>query len=401
MRALDSEESPTPVTNLFEGGPPLRLEAWLRMRKPGRRSVLRGALIATTAAWLPLALWAAWRGVSGEAEGAHAFLVDVGVHVRYLVALPALMLAEALCIPRLGEIARHFADSGLLAEADQRPFAAAVASTERLRDWGPAEIAVVLVAYSISGLLLLMPPNIEPEWYAAGGLGLAGRSLAAWWHTLVSLPLLLVITLGWLWRVMLWARFLWRMSRLDLRLLSSHPDRAGGLGFAGHSLRAFATPALGLSAIAAGGAANAILHHDASLFTTGYAVLGVILGELLLFALPLLAFSSKLLARWNRGVLEYGTLAMRVGHEFERGWLGSERRARDDIDGARPLDSPEFSATADLYQVVSNAYEMRFVPLDATSLLLLVSAAIGPFLPVLLLALPLGELLRRLAGFLL
>jgi hypothetical protein len=32
-------------------------------------------------------------------------------------------------------------------------------------------------------------------------------------------------------QLFIWFLFLWRVSRLDLRLTPSHPDRAGGLGF--------------------------------------------------------------------------------------------------------------------------------------------------------------------------
>jgi hypothetical protein len=32
-------------------------------------------------------------------------------------------------------------------------------------------------------------------------------------------------------RLALWFFFLWRVSRLELRLVPTHPDRAGGLGF--------------------------------------------------------------------------------------------------------------------------------------------------------------------------
>ncbi len=54
-------------------------------------------------------------------------------------------------------------------------------------------------------------------------------SLAGWWHLLVSLPLLLILFFGWIWRLALWARFLFLMSRLNLRLIPAHPDNVGGL----------------------------------------------------------------------------------------------------------------------------------------------------------------------------
>ncbi len=43
-----------------------------------------------------------------------------------------------------------------------------------------------------------------------------------------------------LWRIavisgIIWARFLWQVSRIDLDLIPTHPDRSAGLGFLGGS----------------------------------------------------------------------------------------------------------------------------------------------------------------------
>jgi hypothetical protein len=197
-----------------------------------------------------------------------------------------------------------------------------------------------------------------------------------------------------------------------LRVLPSHPDLAGGLRFVGHSLRAFALPAFALSVIVAGGQANRALHEGATPIATAYVIAGTVAFVLALFAWPLLAFMGKLVAHWQRGVLEYGALADAVGQELEQRWLehteltsskhpeSRERapRQREAQEGA--LETQAFSATADLYQVVSNVYSMRLVPIDITSVALLVLAAILPFLPVLLLAASLNVLLKNLLNLL-
>jgi hypothetical protein len=54
-----------------------------------------------------------------RADHANAFILDIGSHARYLITLPLLVLAEALCAPRLTAIARQFVATGLIAEADR------------------------------------------------------------------------------------------------------------------------------------------------------------------------------------------------------------------------------------------------------------------------------------------
>ena len=65
------------------------------------------------------------------------------------------------------------------------------------------------------------------------------------------------------------------------------------------------------------------------------------------------------------------------------------------------LEAPDFSATTDLYQVVSNVYDMGTIPLDLKDLVPLAIATLLPFVPVALMAVPLDVLLRQLANLLL
>ena len=76
--------------------------------------------------------------------------------------------------------------------------------------------------------------------------------------------LLFLLLLGWFWRVGLWARFLWLMSRLELKLVPSHPDGAGGLGFLSTSLEAFLPLAFGFGVLGAGPVLNFVVHRGAS-----------------------------------------------------------------------------------------------------------------------------------------
>jgi hypothetical protein len=94
--------------------------------------------------------------------------------------------------------------------------------------------------------------------------------------------------------------------------------------------------------------------------------------------------------RWACSAGSYGALAVWVGEEFESKWLN-----RGNVDRAA-LEKPDFSATADLYSVVSNVFAIRFVPVDLKSLIALTVALLLPFVPVLLLAIPINTILQSL-----
>jgi len=376
---------------LFETGPPRRLPRLLGLPEPLLPNTTTRVTAVLLIGWLPLALLSALRALQGHPSALASFVEDVGVHARLAIAAPLLVVAYATCARRLGAIALNFLSSGVLENASEEPFRAAVAqSRARLRS-GKAEIAVLLLAYAFLGAIYFLGPPVltQNAWQQLNGPG--EMSPAGWWHTLISVPLLLVILLGWVWRLLIWSRFLRSVAALDLRLVPAHPDRAGGLGFLTESVRALSPVALAFGALPAGRFATVHIHDIASPLTTPFLVGFTLLMALLIGVAPLTAFTPKLLRAWRRGLVEYGGLANALGRQFESKWLNSRRPAE-------MLDAPDFSATTDLYSVVGNVHAMRIAPVDHGSLLLLLGASVALFVPAMFFSMPAEDVLRELKG---
>jgi hypothetical protein len=373
--------------HVFDGGPPLRLQRSLGLVKPEQPRILRLALFTAMIAWAPLALATAAQTLFRGDGSVNWFFSDFSIHARYLIALPALLFAEADCIPRLERIVRHFVDIGLVAETDMQRYRAAVESSRRLLSSGYAELIVLIVAYLSTFLLVLYVPLewTQPWQRTASG----GFSPAGWWNLLVSMPLVLILLLGWLWRIMLWGRFLVLMAALDLRLLPSHPDLAGGLKFVSTSLRGFRFISFALGAIIAGAIADRVVYQEADLMTFKGYLIGLIIFILIVFAGPLIVFVRKLRETKKRGIFEYGALASRMGHEFESKWLSSESKEE-------MLSAPDFSATTDYFAIAANVYEVRDLPFTLKDLIGPVLPALVPFLFVALLKVPFQVILDSL-----
>lgn len=385
--------SPGDADALFEHAPPLGLQRRLGLVKSDDPAIRRRALLVVLIAWLPLIVLAVVQSMSVRADFVMPVLREVGLHARYLIAAPLLVFAEASCAPQLNAIVRHVRDGGMVDGCDRGRLDEAVASTRRLLQSKLAEICAFALAYLIVlATVLSHPPGELPIWAQPAG-GMPRYSLAGWWHMLVSLPLLLVLILGWLWRLLLWSRLLWHISRFRLRLVASHPDHRAGLSFLGHSVRALATVALALAIIAAGRSAHAVLVGGG--LPTSLLVFNVILllAIAALFVAPLLVFTPTLMRTWRQGAFAYDALAERVGHAFERNWL-----ARNADQDAR--DPSDFSAAADLYAVVANVHAIRLVPVALKDLLGLAVALLLPFVPVLLLAVPRDVIWAHLSSLL-
>lgn len=376
---------------LFENGPPVGVQRRLGFVKGSQLNVGRRAMIVGAVGWAPLLVLAGIQNVTMHTDGITSLLWDAGMHARYLIAAPLLVLAEAQCALRLNAIVRHFADAGLVTDKDRGSYDAAVASTRTLLNWSTAEVIVIAMAYLLmSAAVFSLPFDQIPIWHRTGGSAPA-FSPAGWWHVLVSLPLLLTLLLGWAWRFALWAHLLWRIARLDLRLLPSHPDGTAGLAVLGYSLRAFSLVAMALATIIAGRSANIVLvdgalPRDQTIFSAG-----LLVAVVALFAAPLFLFTPILMKALQRGSFEYGALANRIGAVFEEKWLG-----RNGPVDKSAIEKPDFSATTDLYAIVANVYALRLVPIDLKSIVTLGIALLLPFVPIVFLALPMAEILAGL-----
>src|SRR5204862_348336 len=147
--------------------------------------------------------------------------------------------AELIVHQRLRFVASQFRQRRLVPE-DARPrFDQALASTVRLRNSVLAEVAIIVFIYVV-GLRLARSQHAALDvatWFAKsdGTLSPAGV-----WYVYFSLPVTQFLLLRWYYRLFIWTRFLWKVSRIDLRLVPTHPDHLGGLGFLSTATAAFA-----------------------------------------------------------------------------------------------------------------------------------------------------------------
>jgi hypothetical protein len=395
---IDEPMNTALVEHPFEDGPPCwvqRSVGQLHLQR-GTPSVGRCAFLTIAVGWVPLFVLTILQGITTNPGAIHAFLMEFGAHARYLIAAPLLVVAEGYCAPRLSAAVEHFLGAGLVPEEERGRFEAIVASTRGLLKRTGPDIAIVVFAYVAVALTAASYGAADlPVWHRSAGL-MPLYSPAGWWHALVSMPLLLILLLRWGWRLALWTRLLWCIAQLDLRLVAAHPDHAAGLGFVGNSVRAFDIVVLAVSTIAAGRSAHFVMLSGTFPTPNLYFNVGFLFAVMAVFIAPLLVFAPRLFRAREEGELAYGALARRVGAAFEGKWV--DRGSKID---RTTLDVRDFSATADLNAVVANVYEIRFIPIDLLDVAILLGALLLPFVPVVLLAVPMDVLWSMVRGLML
>jgi hypothetical protein len=368
-----------PEFSLVLGGPMYLL--WWRTHLSGERLELvrRRVIALTLMAWAPLLALSLGEGHAWGGRVQLPFLYDVELHARLLLALPLLIVGELFVYRRMRWMAALFLKRGLIPDSARSQFEAALASAMRLRDSVAAE--VLLIAFVlIVGVGFVWRTQLVLDvtsWYGTSVNGRLQPSLAGWWLVCVSLPLFQFLLLRWYFRLFIWARFLWHVSRIELQLEPTHPDRCGGLGFLGSASEAFASLLFAQGAVLAGMMANRIFYQGANLLEFKVNLTGLVAGMVLVILGPLLVFSPQLVSAKQEGKREFGTLAMRYVREFNRKWLRG---------GAAPdeplIGSADIQSLADLGNSFEVVQGIRFVPFTLHSVLQLAMITLLPALPL-------------------
>ena len=219
-------------------------------------------------------------------------------------------------------------------------------------------------------------------WWKGGG-GYRFFSPGGTWAVFVSYPILIYFIYLWLWRHLLWARFLRTTTNLNLRLIAAHPDNLGGLGFIEASLRGQLPFSFCLGVGLAGAIANRVFNEGQKLMAFRHLPLILIGAVLLVCVAPYFLFTSTLMRMRRRGMLSYGAFARAVGEQFEKKWLHRADNLDEDV-----LTVPDFSTTTDLYGVVGNINDIRIIPVSAVDLYALIGVALIPAIPVVIASIP-------------
>jgi len=394
---MTSDRVGSPDFSLVLGGPLFQLLRRAHLSDDALLLHRRRIVVISLIAWLPLALLAGLGGRLFGSDVAVPFLLDVDVHVKFLVAMPLLVAAELVVHQRMRSLALTFRERNLVSDAAAARLDAAVASAYRLRNSVTAEVVLIAIVYVV-GVTIVWRQYVALDaatWYATPAAGGSDLTLAGVWYGYVSLPIFQFLLCRWYFRIFIWARLLWQVSRIDLNLVPTHPDRVGGLGFLAMTSYAFVPLLMAHGALLAGNLANQIFHAGASLTQFRLEILLLVILMVILVVGPLLVFAPQLAAARRTGLRDYGTLAQRYVRDFDAKWVRATGGADEPI-----LGTGDIQSLADLGNSFTIIQEMRMVPVTKQAMLQLGAATLAPIVPLLLTLMPLEELLKKLFGIL-
>lgn len=366
---------------------PFRLQRRVGLIPERGLGTVRRAIFFALLTWLPIVIWAGIEGRALPGNVDEPLLQHFGIHTRFLIALPLLILGEAKMDKLMTRLIPHFLTSGLVRIEQEVAFKEIIQGVIRLRNltmpW--LIITVLILAWTI--FKPVASDDHEVIW-AASGFG-------GFWFNYISRPIFTIFMVAWLWRLALLVILLKRIAGLGLNLVPTHADRAGGLGFLEKLPTAFSLFALAVSSVIASRLAHDVVYHGVHVISLKVLLVAFLIVLIGLCITPLLVFIGSLVTTKRQALLEYGTLVGQHGRLVRRRWILGET-----LDDDRLLDAQEIGPVADTLALYDAVKHMRAAPIGKSAIMGVALPALIPLLALLSIEVPIKEVLTKLLGIL-
>jgi len=162
---------------LTEGGPGAAFMKQMHLVRPERGADLgHTVLILIALTWMPLFVLCVFEGLAfGRVQ--IPFFYDLAAHVRFLLAVPVLVLADIRVGARLRQVMGHFVAADLVRDDELGKFEQIILDSLRFRDAHVGEIIVLAMTYLATYDALAGASAQSSTWFRPGpgqGLTLVG-----------------------------------------------------------------------------------------------------------------------------------------------------------------------------------------------------------------------------------
>lgn len=381
--------------SIIRGGLLDRILTFLNIIKPGDpKNTIRKIIFFVTITWVPLLILNLLAGsFLGKVD--IPFLYDFPSHVRFLLVLPMFLMAEAIVDKRVKLVVNQFESAGLLFEEDKSQFDHIKKICDRMVESAWAEAIIMLIIISNLIFRWVAHEVTVTSWQFPEADADQNASLAAWWFLTVSMSIFQFILVRWVWRWIIWLRLHWMISKINLNLSPTHPDKAGGIGFLGEPPAPFSMVTLCFGLVISSVIAFKVLFFNAKL-ESFYVLISVFVFLCIVINIaPLLIYFKQLRITRIKGIFEYSALVQKHHLEFKDKWFLSNQTSE------LLIGNPDISSMCDFTPVYESIERMTPFPFDLKTMLATVLGSLVPLVPLAALVMPIGDLLKLLVGFVL
>jgi hypothetical protein len=391
-----SQDTDANEYSLFHGGPFYELQRRLRLVRQDRENSLQRAAVFVALAWAVPLLLSFYEGKAWGPFADRPYLLHLTAWARFFVCVGIFVLMEPFVGQRLAAVLRRLLRSNLLAPGSEPAAAAAIKQALIRSRKFSAELTCFLVAAVLSSLSALVVLDANPKsWVLHHGIDRTSLSLAAWWSLIVSAPIFYFLLARWAWRLIVWGTLLRDLAALNLRLVVTHPDGYGGIGFVGEYPNAYTPFIFAISCNTGATVAELLIRGTMGGASYVYVMIGWLIIVHATISLPLFTFSNSLSELKRKTLERCGVQATRYQRAVERRVLGANIVATSDAETTQVGEIPDPGA------LFAAAKKMSTFLFNRATLLPVSAAALAPLVAAGATQIPIETLLKALKRLLL
>lgn len=349
--------------------------------------------------WLPLLIFSLIDSTASNPSLKIPFLFDFVIYVRVFVVLPLLFIAEITLSSIIFRSLSHFIESGIVADNNIEEYKVNLKLFGKLKDSIIIDIIILVFAYLV---VIVGWGNVWKYYEITGDLtswqfsqNVHGKlSLSGYWYAFITIPIYLFFFSKLLWKFLLWAIVLFRISKMNLNLFPTDPDGSGGLGFLGHNQVFFGVLGFIQSVILSAEIASKVIYTNSVITDFKFIILGYILIFTFILISPMFFFVRKLTLTKLNGILDYSVITHQYVSGFHDKWITG-----NNPEGEKLLGTSDIQSLTDLASSYDIIKTMIPLPIDIRKVITLILIILVPFSPLILFIIPLNELFQALANF--
>jgi len=388
LSPLAEAEAEVHELSLVVGGPVYDFLLRIGLIRLDLPNVVRRAVAAIALTWLPLLVLSFKDGLAVGDRVAIPFLYDFSMYGRLVIGLSLLMLAEVIIDPAIRRAVGEFVSSGIVQEKELPEFEDALHRARRLRNSALPELTLLVLAFfPVFMFQREWGDHVISNWHTTP----RGLSAAGWYYATISAPLFHFVVYRWAFRYVVWALLLWRISRLDLHLMPTHPDRAAGLHFLGLTQVRFGILLTALGCSFAGRIANSLAYEGTSLSEFKILMGMFVVLSVVIALCPLALLAPRMAGIRRAGLREYSRLGRQYTEAFDRKWVRTTEPPTEPL-----LGTSDIQSLADLGNSFTIIEEMLLAPITKRLVVQLAVLAAAPLIPVILIFTPTSEIVNAL-----
>lgn len=375
--------------SLVTGGLIYRLMTSIPGIKDKKHGVRRRAILFSLLTWVPLLVLAMIAGTFMGNQTEINFLEDFPVHIRFLFAVPLLILIEKRIDPSFIEYVKT--TEQLITPGQESRFKKIITHIDRLSNSYIPEIFILVFIYLLIIFRWNQLPIFEQTREFLTQSNSNSLSPAGWCFLLFSFPIYQLLLFRWIWRWFIWAYSVIAFSQFKFQLEAVHLDQMSGLSYLNLTPYKFSLLFVAISALLASRIGFYIVFDKESLSSFYVDILVyTVMVPLLLYG-PLLFYTPKLMEAKSWAVNHFGLLLTRHNNGYMQKWVDGSPPENESLVGS--MDHSSLNDINGSYGAVSSS---KLIPWNFRMMGSTLVVIILPFVPLLLALYSASELITKL-----